>query len=295
MNFIEPTVEIITESDPLKKIELIGRVCYKSESKITEFSHKAFFKQLVNNQHYAMLEHATVTFQAEDGTEKGIYLRSIPYIQFTEQQNSMFSSTYYITLSLSHFYNPIYKAWTAWLRQIFESESQSAIDNRIKIIDPTATPFDACVPDKHKFISIKFTCSRGISHELVRHRCSVAQESTRYCNYSQDKFRNEITYITPSQYSNWNESQKLAHEKSLRCAEYAYFQMLNSGLPPEEARDVLPNALKTEVVLTMNIPQWKHFFDIRLHGTTGKPHPDMKVLASIAYDKLKSSQFARYF
>lgn len=127
---------------------------------------------------------------------------------------------------------------------------------------------------------------RGVSHELVRHRCAVAQTSTRYCNYSKNKFGNQISYVTPSTYHTWDVSAQSAWNMSLRCAEESYMKMLTVGCSPEQARSVLPNSLATEVVLTMNIPRWKHFFDIRYLGTTGNPHPDMKYIARLALQAL---------
>ena len=128
---------------------------------------------------------------------------------------------------------------------------------------------------EHWSISVKFIVDRGVSHELVRHRvASFAQESTRYCNYSQDKFDNQITVIKPcffgegsTSYENW--------EWSCKCAERAYFEMLRCGATPQEARTVLPNSLKTEIVMTANLREWRHFFKLRAEGTTGKPHPQM--------------------
>ena len=130
----------------------------------------------------------------------------------------------------------------------------------------------------HNTATFRFVCDRGVSHELVRHRCSVAQESQRYCNYSKDKFGNEITYIKPYNYDDWSTSDKLTFVTALKNSEAAY-QKLVKTLPPEQARGVLPNATKTEVVLTMPVYQWKHFISLRSEGSTGKPHPDMKVLA----------------
>ena len=116
---------------------------------------------------------------------------------------------------------------------------------------------------------------------------SFAQESTRYCNYSKDKFGNEITFIKPSWYIDGDCENKYApimaeFEDGCYRAEGAYFSMLCHGANPQEARQVLPNALKTDIVMTGFASDWKHFFDLRLLGTTGKPHPDMLLLAEKA-------------
>ena len=128
---------------------------------------------------------------------------------------------------------------------------------------------------EHYSFSVKFIVDRGVSHELVRHRvASFAQESTRYCNYSQEKFGNEITVIFPSCLEGRPDAY-LEWRWACSCAEKAYFQMLKYGATPQEARAVLPNSLKTEVVMTANLREWRHFFDLRAVGTTGKPHPQM--------------------
>ena len=143
-------------------------------------------------------------------------------------------------------------------------------------------------------MQVIFTVDRGISHELVRHRlASFTQESTRYCNYSQDKFGNEITVIEPVFFKHISKKVKeyVAYiplfdspSEELRyydwydgCAyaERAYFRMLKHGCTPEEARTVLPTSLKTEVVVTANLREWRHILNLRAAGTTGRPHPQM--------------------
>lgn len=128
---------------------------------------------------------------------------------------------------------------------------------------------------EHSQLSIKFIVDRGVSHELVRHRLmSFAQESTRYCNYANDKFGNELTFIRPCF---WGEdsTEMSIWENQMLAAEAAYMQLTSAGVPPEQARSVLPNSLKTEIVLTGNYREWRHFFKLRAIGLTGKPHPQM--------------------
>ena len=128
---------------------------------------------------------------------------------------------------------------------------------------------------EHVSVTVKFVVDRGISHELVRHRlASFAQESTRYCNYSKDDFGSEITFIIPEYLEYKSEGWNIWKE-SMKQAEDAYFKMLDFGLSPQQARAVLPNSLKTEVVMTTNLREWRHFFKLRALGTTGKPHPQM--------------------
>jgi thymidylate synthase (FAD) len=128
---------------------------------------------------------------------------------------------------------------------------------------------------EHASVTVKFVVDRGISHELVRHRlASFAQESTRYCNYSKDDFGSEITFIIP-EYLDYKSAAWNTWKDTMKACEDAYFKLLDIGLMPQEARAVLPNSLKTEVVMTANLREWRHFFKLRALGTTGKPHPQM--------------------
>ena len=150
---------------------------------------------------------------------------------------------------------------------------------------------------EHASVTVKFVVDRGISHEIVRHRlASFAQESTRYCNYSKDDFGSEITFILPDYLDYGSQGFKIWKE-SMKQAEDAYFNLLEVGLTPQEARTVLPNSLKTEVVMTANLREWRWFFKLRALGTTGKPHPqmlevtvplleDMKNLIPVVFDDL---------
>lgn len=129
---------------------------------------------------------------------------------------------------------------------------------------------------EHFSVTVKVICDRGVSHEIVRHRlASYAQESTRYCNYSKDKFGGEITVIEPFfwdkgsiQYEHWIEA--------VSVAEQCYFGLIQNGASAQQARSVLPNSLKTEIVITMNLREWRHFFKLRTASTA---HPQMREIA----------------
>lgn len=193
MRIIEPSVEILTPingDEVLKLIEKIGRVCYKSEDKITSDSAERFIKMLINNGHEAMIEHYNIT--------------------------------------------------------------------------------------------VKFITDRGISHEIVRHRiASYAQESTRYVNYSNDKHGNEITVIKPRNISNVDIDGLYDDDYAwwfvgCKKAEEVYFAMLNEGCKPQVARSVLPTCTKTEIVMTTNLREWRHFLKLR---TAKSAHPDIRIIA----------------
>lgn len=143
---------------------------------------------------------------------------------------------------------------------------------------------------EHEKITVTVVTNRGVSHEIVRHRiASYSQESTRYCNYSAAQFGFELTFIYPSF---WNPEDSDADgckyalwERTMRFAETAYFELLKLGAKPQEARDVLPNALKTEIVITMNLREWRHFFYLR---TSPKAHPQMQEVAKMILAEFRS-------
>ena len=206
MKIIKPSYEILTPiSDggikELQHIEKIGRVCYKSEDRITDDgeSAKKFVKMLISNGHEAMIEHSS--------------------------------------------------------------------------------------------LSVKFVVDRGVSHELVRHRiASFAQESTRYCNYSKDKFGNEITVILPCFFDTGMGilSNSLVYQEwklACECAEERYFNLLKMGATPQQARTVLPNSLKTEITITANYREWRNFFKLR---TAEASHPQMREITIPLLKELKT-------
>jgi thymidylate synthase (FAD) len=285
MRLIESSVQIIEEKDPYKMIELAGRTCYKSEDKITENSAKEFVDRMIKLGHGAMLEHGTIYLKI-DKTEDGhlpparLYWSDGNHKKYTKVRKH--GNSIYVTTNL---------------RVIVEN---NRLDDLQYQVEPTE--------HHEKRITAKFICDRGVSHEFVRHRVfSFAQESTRYCDYSKDKFGNDITYIIPSwldlpegKYSNWDNDWcdvselKLLYPEvdnlsdpancflqSIKNAEYYYFMLINRGWKPQQARQVLPNATKTELVMTGFESDWEHFFELRCSGAA---HPDAKKLA----DELKS-------
>ena len=141
---------------------------------------------------------------------------------------------------------------------------------------------------EHVSITVKFVTDRGISHEIVRHRlASYAQESTRYCNYSQDKFGHELTFIIPDFLEYGSEGFKLWKDE-MKQVEKTYFAMLEAGHTPQEARSVLPNSLKTELVMTANLREWRAFFKLRAANSTGATHPQMLEITRPLLDDLKA-------
>lgn len=141
---------------------------------------------------------------------------------------------------------------------------------------------------EHEKITVRFICDRGVTHELVRHRiASYSQESTRYCNYCNDKFGNELTFIKPCFWDESTEGGKAKTEiwkQSLSDIEKQYFKLIELGARPEEARSILPNSLKTEIVVTMNMRSWRNFFRLR---TSERAHPQIRQISIALLEELK--------
>lgn len=274
MRLIKPYFEIWNQPSSLegvyKQIERVGRVCYKSEDKITEDSAKSFVDRMIKSGHGAMLEHGTIYLKAE-GTD----------LLYNELMNK-YRQNPYSKVGFTLAEDKVLTYITTNLRVLVEN---GWMDDLKYICEPTEY--------HEKRVTVRFVCDRGVSHEFVRHRVmSFAQESTRYCNYSKDKFNNELTFIQPC----WLDDERLKlygpyhtviRDKSpesifiasLNNAEKDYIDLIDLGWKPQEARAVLPNALKTELIVTGFVSDWNHFFDLRARGITGAPHPQAKELA----------------
>ena len=197
MKIIEASVELVSELEPekiMKHIERAGRVCYKSESKISDTSAEKFIANIIKSGHESVIEHVSLTF--------------------------------------------------------------------------------------------KIICDRGVTHEIVRHRlASYSQESSRYCNYSSDKFGNELTFIKPCFWTEDDENY-LLWKQTLEVAEKNYLAMIKNGARPEQARSILPNSLKAEIFMTANLREWKHFLKLR---TSQKAHPQMREVSLKIYKILNDN------
>lgn len=265
-----------------RQIEMAGRTCYKSEDKITETSAKEFVDRMVKSGHGAMLEHGTV------------YL-AIPLEYHCEDDDKVVDNWYEYECYEE---NPYSETFVNYMNEFVYITTNYRVLVENNWLDDLQY---ICEPTEYhvKRVTVKFICDRGVSHEYVRHRVfSFAQESTRYCNYSKDKFGNELTCIIP----NWLDlkdgsySIKDVEEPYDRCliidrctneegaafvralcyAEKEYFHLIQLGWKPQQARAVLPNSLKTELVMTGTIEQWEGFFKLR---DAGSAHPQAYELA----------------
>ena len=260
MKIINSSFEIIPQGygkqDIFKHIELCGRVSYKSEDKITDDSANEFVGRRIADGHTAILEQGTVYLEIPNKNENTeFYINSAAVLKYMDNPYSV------VTLAEKGCYV------TTNYRVLFENKWLNDIDY-------------LCAPtDKHeKRVTVKFVTSRGITHELVRHRVfSFVQESTRYCNYSQGKFGQELTFIKPSMYNTWNEETQGLYKATLKGIETSYMTMVNSSIKPQQARGILPNDLKAEIYMTGFVSQWVEFFKLR---TAFNAHPDMRELVS---------------
>lgn len=281
----------IENDDILKKIELCGRVCYKSEGKIKEGSAEKFVTNIIKRGHEAVLEHGSYIFEVPHEVYETIQ-RDVDILEEMEDFKSFLRFTYDGRPIISG----NVRAWRDFFRWcvvifdgIHDSFEEFIKDNilfpefqNVNFID---TPYDKVTllrPTqlrteqeilKHWDVTVKFVVDRGVSHEAVRHRpASYCQESTRWCNYSKDDFGSQITSIIPDFLIYGTEAWDVWKDVMKYC-ENAYFKLLNIGLTPEEARVVLPNSLKTELVMTANCSEWKKFFHLRCANAA---HPQMR-------------------
>ena len=264
MILIDPSVEYLPQAPGIegiyKHIEAVARTCYKSEDKITETSAEPFVNRLMKSQHYAMLEHGTVYLTVPRDYDKDFFafVKYSPYTMVTYRKDD---ANVYITTNL---------------RVLAEHKAMYLLDKFL------------CEPTEYhtKRITLKFITDIGVSREGNRHRrFSIAEMSTRYCNYSKDKFGGELTFIKPTWYSQVDSDIASYHFRdALQFAEDQYLNLIKLGWKPQQAREVLPLSTATEVVYTAFEDDWRHFFDLRYRGTTGVPHPNMQKVATLAHD-----------
>jgi thymidylate synthase (FAD) len=268
-----------------KQIEWAGRHCYKSEGKITPDSAKEFVERMIKSGHGAMLEHGTVylTHPIENSG-------SPSYLGIgTKYRENKYSKVNYSNWGTRYI--------TTNYRVLVEN---NWLDDLQYLCEPTEY--------HEKRTTVKFIMDRIGSQSFCRHRVfSFAQESTRYCNYSKDKFNNELTFIAPlwlnyKQLGELNsstildqinslpkdmefgpdEQQEISYLHALSQSEFTYLHLLSKGWTPQQARAVLPNSLKTELVMTGFDSDWEHFFKLRCDASA---HPQARELSIPLYEE----------
>lgn len=295
MKVIQPSAHILPfDGDILRHVERCGRIAYKSEDAITEDSYVRFIQNIIKRGHESVLEHGNYVFELsiEDYRETIKLYSSLPFEMYKEEG-------YSARLRFSLYSKPIVsgniRGWRDFIRvcklelekipswvqaqfyhnpafwdlELGDEEIGYCKQLQREDLTPTET-------DMHWTETVRFVCSRAISHELVRHRAlSPTQESQRYCNYSKGKFGGEITFIQPLWTLNSLPLEQ-AWYTSMKDREKTYMQRLEWGLQPQEAREELPNSTKTELVMTGTLGEWGHFFGLRCAPDA---HPEMRRIA----------------
>ena len=308
---INASVEILPpvsmdEPSILKRIERCGRICYKSERRITEDSAKSFVQNIITRGHEAVLEHGELCFmvssviwnplqagieEVKDRLGANIFIRSTGIENRRVVSGNIRAWRDYIRAfwMLRGYAPPClmtltnrYPALFGDLSRYFNGPPFIMRSGDMIAVDPFTLP-TLIEQRTHATRTIIFTCDRGVSHEFVRHRpAAYCQESTRYCNYSKNQFGGGITVIRPLYlepatfcYNLWRDA--------MQNTEDTYFALLNEGLLPQEARIVLPNSLKTELAMTATLAQLIHFF---LQRCGAGAHPQAREVATQALGKL---------
>lgn len=325
MKFIKPQVELIEQEPGLKgmfrQIEIAGRTCYKSQDKITDDSAEKFVERMIASGHTSMLEHGTLYLDVTLGKlgddpeymwkssiiqifNKNPYSRVNKYRKLRRIDGNTMTSVYHYAITTNY---------RVFIEQIPWDELGPMRKNDLGELglDKDYVLSFMCEPNEHheRRVSIRFSTDRGVSAEANRQRAnSPAEQSTRYCNYSKDKFGNEISIELNSdiheqdvtdelnslvnEYGENSVFRGLCYEvtidaewsiittwlfANLAC-EYSYMRLLKLGWKPQQARRVLPLDLHTELMHTAYVSDWKHFIALRSEGVTGAPHPDMKLI-----------------
>lgn len=288
MKIIEPNVEI-WEQEPgingiYKQIERAGRVCYKSEDHTTEDSAKPFVERMIKSKHYAMLEHGTVYLSIPKTLKNEDLIQELFHSKFTHWCKPF--GAHCVNFSTN-------------LRVLVEKDMWD-------ICKPYVCDYGKGFFSGDRRITVHFTTQIAVSREANRHRVnSMAEQSTRYCNYSKNKFGGEIAINKPS----WIVADNFVHSLSYdplnlldpvevwwaanAYAEACYMRLLQLGWKPEQARVVLPLDTNTELVHTAFVSDWIHFFDLRALSKTGKAHPDMIAVAKPLYEEFKKRGYIK--
>lgn len=283
-NIIKPSVERIDEKDNLKRIELAGRVCYKSEKKITDDSALAFCQRIIKSGHTSVLEHSNVIVKVPSDILLHVDHAINTYAMATHKQHKLHDTC------------RDYKRWVisgnvrTWHDILTSTVScltfkddpilnvPGSIDlSRYRISEDDLTDEERKI---HSRITLRIICDRGVSHEIVRHRVmSFSQESTRYVNYGKRGY----TFIEPWWWDSQHGVIKHLMISEMRHSVNVYDAMIGEGATPQLARAVLPNQIKTEIVVTATPLQWAEFLRLRMDKAA---HPDMQRIAGMIYEYL---------
>ena len=312
MQLVNQKAEILERSESkINNIANIARICYKSESKADDESNKRLIENLIKNKHFAMLEHEDYILYFNNIGKYNDYCRYVSVIE------KYFGVKLHLIICGNNIISGNIRAWRKfykYIKMLYQNNQMGDIkyipvplifddniffndilnndghfafniNNTIRILksEELTNKYDCLA---HYRVSVKFVTDRGISHEIVRHRnFSFAQESTRYVNYN----KKGIEFIDYAEYNKLNNPMlNLLVGINNEATTDMYNGIINNGYEPQLARAVLPHNLKTEIIVTGNLREWCHFFNLRYFERTGKAHPMIKELAEQIYNELES-------
>jgi len=328
MKVIEPSYEIVNDAEypnVLKKIERIARICYKSEDRITPTSYIKMIKGLLEKKHTPMFEHGNLAYVIDERLYEELIAASrdittlvnwmpnvtalnINRLHVTQYEDRDTSTRYMVSGNIRVWYEfftkvnefsrrteglcKLYAQVNFNVGNLFELYAYDNFsDYRDYTIQRVVDFNQVSLQERfiHQTFTVIFTCDTGVTHELVRMRdASFAQESTRYCNYQNDRFGNEITCIKPVFFKEGS-YEYVQWYSAMSNAEMSYFNLLNAGATPQQARTVLPKSVKADIAVTCNWEEWTHIFKLRALDMTGPAHPQMKELMVPLYGEIKKA------
>ena len=270
MKLLHQSIELLPQEQNLgevyKKIELVGRTCYQSESHIGEKPAKDFVDRMIRAKHFSPVEHGTIYLTIPYGSEEVSWYDKNPFSRVT------------------------------YSKVIDTGEKRAHITTNLRVIAESGRWLDlkryscACSEFHMRRVTVKCITNRQIANELVRHRAfSFMQESTRFCNYSKEKFGNHLTFIIPSNIQTDDDiNQEILN--AWKNAEMSYLKVTSEfHARPQDAAQILPLGLKTTIYMTgfLDDSGWKNFMSLRYFESTGPVHPLMKELSTLIYNKMK--------
>ncbi len=302
MIIVDPSFELQDDLDSASlaiRLEACGRICYKSEDKITEDSALPFVTKIAAHGHNSVLEMAAVTLRVDCSDEDVKSFFSIEpkfFIVDVEEGGLLITGSIrsfremYKRASENNVVNAMVTLLAtrdAYLYEgIYDVASAKPVDANVKVVKLSLKEVEQLDDDlfiKHRYVGVKMVVNRAVTHELVRHRpCSFLQESQRYCRYSQDKFGSQITFIKPMFFE--EDSKEFAIWKdAMEYTEKLYLELLETSTP-QAARTVLPNSCKTEIIMYCNLVEWKHIMSLR---TPPNAEPSMREIMIPLEEELK--------
>ena len=312
MKIVKAGFEVIEEKDQAKLIERAARVCYKSEDKITEDSAPKTIKSLIKRNRMATLEHGNMCLEvtAEDydmllnywinmqQSVDSVGENKVSYLRFSVGSRMLISGNMRAWIEFINYVSVYFKVYLADIAANVARLLHIYVTDFVKSTETTETvwtasrvftKFKSLTKNErliHEPMTVHFICDRGVAMELIRmRRASFANESTRYRNYSNGKHGSELIVIKPMFFNEGTDKYNLWKD-SIEVAEIAYMGLIEQGATAQEARHILPVALKSEIVVTATMDEWKHIFALKACDVTGPAHPQMHEIMVPLFDKL---------